>query len=262
MLLAIDINNTSVHLGVWAGEELRATWRLASDVERLPDEYASLLLTLMRASGIDPGQIRDCAIGSTVPPLTPTFQELVKRYFRVHPLVVGSGVRTGVRILYDNPRDVGADRIIDAVAALRLYPPPPLIMVDCGTATVFDAISAEGDYLGGAIAPGMGVSAEALFTRAARLYRVELEKPKSAIGKNTAHAMQAGIMFGYAGLVEGIVARFKQELGGHARVIATGVYAPLIARETTVFDVVNPNLTLIGLRYIYEMNRGEARGRE
>ncbi len=262
MLLAIDINNTSVHLGVWAGEELRATWRLASDVERLPDEYASLLLTLMRASGIDPGQIRDCAIGSTVPPLTPTFQELVKRYFRVHPLVVGSGVRTGVRILYDNPRDVGADRIIDAVAALRLYPPPPLIMVDCGTATVFDAISAEGDYLGGAIAPGMGVSAEALFTRAARLYRVELEKPKSAIGKNTVHAMQAGIMFGYAGLVEGIVARFKQELGGNARVIATGVYAPLIARETTVFDVVNPNLTLIGLRYIYEMNRGEARGRD
>ncbi len=256
MLLVVDINNTSVHLGVWAGEDLRATWRLATNVERLPDEYASLLIVLMQAAGVDHSQIRDCAIGSTVPSLTQTFQELVKRYFRVTPLVVGSGVRTGVRILYDNPRDVGADRIIDAVAALRLYGPPPLINVDAGTATVFDAISAEGDYLGGAIAPGMGLSAEALFARASRLYRVELEKPRTAIGKNTAHALQAGIMFGYAGLVEGIVSRFKQELGGAAKVIGTGTYAPAIARETSVFDVVNPNLTLIGLRFIYEMNRG------
>ncbi len=255
MLLAVDINNTSVHLGLWAGDDLRATWRLAANVERMPDEYASLLLVLLRAGGFDPAQIRECALGSTVPSLTQTFQELVKRYFHITPLVVGSGIRTGVRILYDNPRDVGADRIIDAVAALRLYGPGPLIMVDAGTATVFDAVSAEGDYLGGAIAPGMGLSAEALFARASRLYRVELEKPRAAIGKNTAAAMQAGIMYGYAGLVEGIVGRFKQELGGAAKVIGTGHFAPLIARETTVFDAVNPNLTLIGLRLIHEMNR-------
>jgi type III pantothenate kinase len=256
VLLAIDIGNTSVHLGVWVDDDLRATWRLATDVERLPDEYAILLLGLLANAGITPAQIRECSLSSTVPLLTQTFQELVKRYFHIHPLVVGSGVRTGVRILYDNPRDVGADRIIDAVAALRLYPPPPLIVVDCGTATVFDAVSQDGDYLGGAIAPGLALSAEALFARASRLYRVDLEKPKTAIGKNTAHALQAGVMFGYAGLVEGVVARFKQELGGQAKVIGTGGYAQAIARETEVFDVIDPNLTLTGLRLVYEMNRG------
>ncbi len=256
MLLAVDIGNTSVHIGAWEGEDLRATWRLATDVERFPDEYAILLMGLLRESNIDVEQVRACALCSTVPLLTQTFQELITRYFRIQPLVVGSGVRTGVRILYDNPRDVGADRIIDAVAALKLYPPPPLVVVDCGTATVFDAISAEGDYLGGAIAPGMGLSAEALFARASRLFRVDLEKPKTAIGKNTAHAMQSGIMLGYVGLVEGIVARFRQELGGHAKVIGTGGYALSISRESDVFDVVNPELTLIGLRIAHEMNRG------
>lgn len=255
MLLAVDIGNTSVHIGVWQGEELCATWRLGTDVERLPDEYAILLLGLLRTAGIEPEQVHDCALSSTVPLLTQTFQELVKRYFRTHPLVAGSGVRTGVRILYDNPRDVGADRIIDAVAALRLYAPPPLVIVDCGTATVFDAVSQEGDYVGGAIAPGIQLSAEALFARASRLYRVDLEKPRTAIGKNTPHAMQAGIMFGYVGLVEGIVGRFKHELGGRATVIGTGGYAALIDRESDVFDVVNPNLTLIGLRLVHELNR-------
>jgi type III pantothenate kinase len=255
MLLAVDIGNTSVHFGVWSGEDLRATWRLGTDVERLPDEYAILLLGLLRTAGIDPSQVRECSLSSTVPLLTQTFQELVKRYFHAHALVVGSGVRTGVRILYDNPRDVGADRIIDAVAALKLYPPPPLIIVDCGTGTVFDAVSKDGDYLGGAIAPGIALAAEALFARASKLYRVELEKPKTAVGKNTIHALQSGIMFGYVGLVEGVVARFKQELGGQAKVIGTGGYAPLIGRESSVFDVINPNLTLIGLRLVYEMNR-------
>lgn len=255
MLLAVDIGNTSVHIGVWDGADLRVTWRLGTDVERLPDEYAILLLGLLQNAGIAPEHVRDCAISSTVPLLTQTFQDLVKRYFRTHPLVIGSGVRTGVRILYDNPRDVGPDRIIDAVAALKLYAPPPMIIVDCGTATVFDAISRDGDYLGGAIAPGIALSAEALFARASRLYRVDLEKPKTAIGKNTAHAMQAGIMFGYVGLVEGVVGRFKHELGGEARVIGTGGYAALIARESDVFDVVNPNITLIGLRLVHELNR-------
>jgi type III pantothenate kinase len=255
MLLVIDIGNTSVHFGVWAGEELRATWRLGTDVERLPDEYAILILGLLRSAGLDPAEVRECALSSTVPLLTQTFQELVKRYFHTHPLVAGSGVRTGVRILYDNPRDVGADRIVDAVAGLKLYPPPPLIIVDCGTATVFDAVSRDGDYIGGAIAPGIVLAAEALFARASRLYRVDLEPPKSAIGKNTVHALQAGIMFGYAGLVKDVVARFKAELGGEARVIGTGGYAQVIDREYHVFDVINPNLTLVGLRLVYEMNR-------
>ena len=255
MLLVVDIGNTSVHIGVWAGEELRATWRLRTDVERLPDEYAIALLGLLGNAGIDPTQVHACALSSTVPPLTQTFQDLIARYFGTQPLIAGAGVRTGVRILYDNPRDVGADRIVDAVAALKLYPPPPLIVVDCGTATVFDAVSREGDYLGGAIAPGIALSAETLFARASRLYRVELEKPKTAIGKNTVHAMQAGITLGYAGLVEGIVARFQQELGGDAKVIGTGGYAALIARVTHLFDVIDPDLTLVGLRLMYEMNR-------
>jgi type III pantothenate kinase len=255
MLLAVDIGNTSVHIGVWQGEELRATWRLATDVERLPDEYAIQLLGLLHESAIDAGQIRACVLSSTVPSLTQTFQELVKRYFHTHPLVAGAGVRTGVRILYDTPRDVGADRIIDAVAALRLYSPPPMIVVDCGTATVFDAISRDGDYLGGAIAPGIALSAETLFARASRLYRVELEKPKTAVGKNTVHALQSGIVFGYVGLVEGIVSRFKHEIGEDAKVIGTGGYASLIGRNTGVFDVINPNLTLIGLRIVHELNR-------
>lgn len=255
MLLAVDIGNTSVHIGVWDGEELRATWRLGTDLERLPDEYAMLVLGLLNTAALAPEQMLECALSSTVPVLTQTFQELIGRYFHIQPLVAGSGVRTGVRILYDNPRDVGADRIVDAVAALKLYSPPPLIVVDCGTATVFDAVSRDGDYLGGAIAPGIQLSAEALFARASRLYRVDLEKPKTAVGKNTIHALQSGIMFGYVGLVEGVVTRFKQELGGEAKVIGTGGYAAVIDRESDVFDVVNPNLTLLGLRLIYEMNR-------
>jgi len=254
MLLAIDIGNTSVHFGVFEGEDLRATWRLGTDRERFPDEYAILVLSLLRTAGIHASDIRDAVLVSTVPVLTQTFAELCKRYFKTPPLIVGSGVRTGIRILYDNPRDVGADRVTDAVAGLRLYG-APLIIVDCGTGTVFDAISKEGDYLGGAIAPGIGIAAEALFERASKLYRVDLETPKTAIGKNPVHSMQSGIMYGYVGLVEGIVARFQRELGGDARVVATGGYAPMIAKETPVIELVNPNLTLIGLRIIYEMNR-------
>lgn len=259
MLLAVDIGNTNVHVGVFEGETLRGTWRLGTDLERVTDEYAILLLGLLGTSGIAPGDVRECVLGSTVPSLSQTFQELVRRYFQASTLVVGSGVRTGVRILYDTPRDVGVDRIIDAVAALRLHGPPPLVVVDCGTATVFDAVSKEGDYLGGAIAPGIGLSAETLFARASKLYRVELQKPQTAIGKNTVHALQSGIMFGYVGLVEGIVARFKRELGGEARIIGTGGWAKTIARETDVIDLVDPNLTLHGLRFIHEMN---AAGRE
>jgi type III pantothenate kinase len=170
---------------------------------------------------------------------------------------VGPGTRTGVRILYE-PRELGADRVVDVVAALKLHGPPPLIIVDLGTATVFDAVSAEGDYLGGAIAPGIGIAAQALYERTAKLYRVELEHPKAAIGKNTVNAIQSGIMLGYVALVEGMVARFQKELGGSARVIGTGGWAKLIAAGTSVFDRVDTSLTLSGLRIIYEANRGEA----
>lgn len=255
MLLAVDIGNTSIHVGVFDGDHLVETWRLGTDVNRLPDEYALLVLGLLGTAGIAAASINDCALSSTVPSLTQPFQELVRRYFGVEPLVAGSGVRTGIRIIYDNPRDVGPDRIVDAVAAIRLYG-PPLIVVDCGTATVFDAISAEGDYIGGAIAPGIAVAAEALSQRASRLYRVELAAPESVIGKNTVNAIQAGLMFGYAGLVEGLVARMKAELGGVARVIGTGGYAEIISHETPCLDLINPNLTLEGLRLVYELNRG------
>jgi type III pantothenate kinase len=194
---------------------------------------------------------------SSVPDLVPVFDQLCRRYFGVQPLVVGPGTHTGVRIHYE-PRELGADRVVDVVAALKLHGPPPLIIVDVGTATVFDAVSAEGDYLGGAIAPGLGIAAQALYERTAKLYRVELEHPRAAIGRNTVNAIQSGIMFGHVSLVEGMVARFQKELGGNARVIATGGWAKLLAAGTSVFDAVDLNLTLSGLRIIYESNRKEA----
>jgi type III pantothenate kinase len=258
MLLALDIGNTAITIGVFEGEKLRARWSIATDVENLVDEYAILLLNLLRTAGLGPGEVDEAILGSVVPSLTPVFQEVCRRYFTVTPLIVDLGVKTGVRIMYDSPRDVGADRVIDAVAAIKLYG-PPLIVVDFGTATVFDAISKEGDYVGGAIAPGIGISMEALFERTAKLPRIELERPKTAIGKTTVTAMQSGIIFGYVGLIEGIITRMKEELGAEAKVVATGGLAPLIARETPVIQAVNVDLTLIGLRLIQEANRNQER---
>jgi type III pantothenate kinase len=252
VLLALDVGNTNVTIGVFEGGSLCATWRIATDVERLPDEYAVIVMALLRNEGIDRNAINEAIMASVVPDLAAVFEQLCRRYFKVDPVVVGTGTRTGVRVVYDNPREVGADRIVDVVAALELYGPPPLIIVDFGTATVFDAVSAEGDYLGGAIAPGIGIASEALFERAAKLYRVELERPKTAIGKNTVGAIQSGTLFGYVGLIEGMVARFKKELGGSARVVATGGWANLLAKETQVFDAVDENLTLTGLRIIHD----------
>jgi len=254
MLLAIDIGNTDTTLGVFEDKELRATWHMATSIHRMVDEYAALLLNLLHHQGLDIPDIKEVALCSVVPPLTATFDELFQRYFHISPLVVGAGVKTGVRIRMDNPREVGADRIVNAAAAHHLYG-GPIIITDLGTATTFDTVSKEGDYLGGAIAPGINIAAESLFMRAAMLPRVELVHPKNAIGTNTITAMQSGIVFGYVGLVEGIVARIQQELGGKAKVVATGGSAELIAKETTVIDIVNPNLTLIGLRLIYIMNR-------
>jgi type III pantothenate kinase len=254
----MDVGNTNVTVGAFEDSSLRATWRFATDVGKLADEYGVLMSSLLHHEGIAEEDVTEAVMGSVVPDLDPVFEAVCRRYFKVQPLIVGTGVRTGLRIVYDSPRDVGVDRVADAVAAMHLYGPPPMIVVDLGTGTVFDAINAEGDYVGGAIAPGLGIAAEALFQRAAKLHRVELVRPKSAVGRNTVAAIQSGLVYGYVGMVEGIVARFKEELGAETKVIGTGGWAQLIAQETDVIDEVNVDLTLHGLRLIFDMNCGEA----
>ncbi|MDP6142215.1 MAG: type III pantothenate kinase [Dehalococcoidales bacterium] len=254
MLLAVDIGNSETTLGVFEAEKLRATWHMATVIHRTADEYAVLLSNLLQSQGFKAADIKWAALCSVVPSLITIYEVLFQRYFGILPLVVGSGIKTGVRIRMDNPREVGADRIVDAVAAHHLYG-GPVIIVDLGTATTFDTISEEGDYLGGAISPGIVTAAEAMFSRTAMLPRVELARPSLAIGTNTISAMQSGIVFGYVGLVEGMVARIQKELGKKARVIATGGYAELITKETKIIDGARPDLTLIGLRLIHQMNK-------
>jgi len=253
MLLAIDVGNTNITFGVFEDDKLLATWRLATDVDKMPDEYAITMLSLVTHRGLKTTDITDIAMCSTVPPLISTFQELFRRYFEVKPLVVSPGIKTGVRIIMANPREVGPDRIANTAAAHYLYD-GPVIVVDVGTATTFDVVSREGDFIGGVIATGIGTAAEALFRRAAALPRIELVAPRRAIGTSTVTAMQSGIVFGYVGLVEGIVARIQRELGEKATVVLTGGYADVIAPETNVIDAVDPNITLVGLRQIYLMN--------
>lgn len=255
MLLTVDVGNTNITLGLYQGETLGPRWRIATAHERMPDEYGLQLLGFLQHVGVHPADLEGVCLASVVPPLTDKLVEASRRYLEHDPLVVEAGVRTGVRILYEDPRAVGADRVADAVAVRHLYGGPACV-VDFGTATTFDAITVEGDYLGGAIAPGIGIAAEALFLRAAKLPRVELRRPPTAIGRNTVHAMQSGLLFGYVGLVEGMVARFRAELGPTMKVIATGGLAELIARETEVIDIINPWLTLDGLRIIWALNRG------
>ena len=254
MLLAIDIGNTNITLGVFDGDALSATWRLSTERSKTSDEYSATLMQMLQLRDMAARQIDAVALCSVVPPLTPTFVDLCKTHFGVEPLVVGAGTKTGVRILYDNPRDVGADRIVDAAAALRLYG-GPVIVVDIGTATVFDAVTANGDYLGGAIAPGMVIASDALFSSTSQLRRVELVGPTTAIGRNTIHAIQSGVVLGYADLVRGMVARFDAELGGGAKVVATGGLAHILEAEAGVFDDINPDLTLMGLMLIQGMAR-------
>jgi len=256
MLLALDIGNTSISVGVFQGDELKATWRIATDTARMPDEYGLLLNNLLPLREITPADIAAVVMCSVVPPLTPSFVEVSETYFGSTPLVVGSRTKTGIRIMYDTPRDVGSDRIVDAAAALSLYG-GPAIVVDFGTATVFDAVSKTGDYLGGSIAPGVSVAADALFHSTSQLRRVELVSPPTAIGKNTVHAVQSGLVLGYSEMVKGMVARFDAELGGGSKVIATGGLASVIEKEVDVFDAVDPNLTLTGLRLVHEMNSPE-----
>ena len=261
MLLAIDIGNSNIVLGVFDGNDLKGTWRIVTAVHRMPDEYTSLILSFFNRAGIPAAEITDAVVGSVVPPLVPVFSEVCENAFKVKPLIVEAGIKTGIRINMDNPREVGADRIINAIGAYKLYGGPAII-IDLGTATTFDVISANGTYLGGAIAPGISIATEALFSRTAVLPRVDLIHPKRAIGTSTVEAMNSGIVFGYVGLIEGLVARIKKELGENARVIATGGYSRLLAAETPVIDNVERDITMIGLRLIYEMNREYAGGKK
>lgn len=254
MILVFDVGNSNVVLGIYRGRSLEESWRVSTDRRRTTDEYAILIKNLFQFSGRQFSEIRAVVISSVVPPLMPVLEELSQRYFNIEPVVVGPGVKTGISIRYENPREVGADRVVNAVAAYELYG-GPLIIVDFGTATTFCVISANGEYLGGAIAPGIGISTEALFQQAAKLPRIELVKPKSVIGKNTISSMQSGIIYGFIGQVDGIVERIKAELGCDAFVVATGGLAELIAAESKTVNKVNPILTLEGLRIIYERNQ-------
>jgi type III pantothenate kinase len=254
MLLAVDIGNTNIKLGIFDGDELRATFHLATHVDQTPDEYAVIILSLLHQNGIEISGIKEGAISCVVPPLLTVFNELFEIYFKIKPLVIGPGVKTGVRIRFENAREVGGDRISNTAGALSIYK-APIIIVAMGTATVFDTISKDKEYLGGAIAPGIAIAAEALYARTAALPRVELVRPKKAIGTNTIAAMQSGIVFGYTGLIDGVVTRIQEELGEKATVVATGGYASVIAKEARTIDKINPNLTLIGIKVIYDANR-------
>jgi len=254
MLLALDVGNTNTVVGVFEGQTLLRHWRLSTRREGTRDEYAMLIKGLFDFAGLDFQRVSAVIISSVVPPLQGPLEEMVRQYFGIEPMVVGPGIKTGMPILYESPRDVGADRIVNAVAAFEAYG-GPCIVVDFGTATTFDAISACGEYIGGAICPGIGISAEALFQHAAKLPRVDVTQPKAIIGRNTVGSMQAGLFYGYLSLVEGVVARMRAELGGRATVIATGGLAQLLLAESTAVDHVDPLLTLTGLRILFERNQ-------
>lgn len=254
MLLTLDLGNTNITFGLYDGETLGPRWRLATNHEQMPDEYGIKFLIMLKHAGHGPDELTGVCMASVVPPLTGKIVEACRNYLHKDPLVVDAGTKTGVRIRYEDPKAVGADRIVDAAAVQRLYGGPACV-VDFGTGTTFDAISAEGDYLGGAIAPGIGIASEALFSRAAKLSRVDLDRPPSPIGRNTTHALQSGLLFGYVGLVEGMVTRFREELGKEMKVIGTGGLAEVIAKETEVLDIIAPWLTLDGLRIIWGLNQ-------
>lgn len=254
MLLVIDVGNTNIVLGVFDGETLIDHWRISTNRLRTTDEYGVLIRNLFNFNDMNANLIDAIIISSVVPPVMPTLERMCQRYFGVVPLVIGPGIKTGMDIKYDNPREVGADRIVNAVGAYAKYG-GPLIIIDFGTATTFCAVAANGDYLGGAIAPGIGISTEALVQRTAKLPRIEVVSTEHVICRNTVQSMQAGVYFGFVGQVDGIVSQMKKELGGTAKVVATGGLAVIIAPAAKSIDLVEPMLTLEGLRIIYDRNR-------
>ena len=254
MLLVVDVGNTNTVLGLFDGEELVHDWRIRTVVDHTVDEYGMLIYNLYKTSRISSRKIRDIIISCVVPPMLNILEPLCGKYFSLKPLIVGPGVKTGMPIFYDNPKEVGADRIVNAVAGYEKYK-QDLIIVDFGTATTFDYVSARGEYMGGCITPGIMISSEALFERAAKLPRVELSKPRSIVAKDTVSSMQAGIIYGYAGLVDGICERMKAEVKSNPLVVATGGLAKIVAPETRNINVVDDMLTLEGLRIIYLRNK-------
>ncbi len=254
-LLAIDVGNTNIVLGVYRGKSLECSWRIRTVRDYTLDEFSIIISGLFTSRGLTFSLVDDVIISCVVPPMLNNLEQFCRREFGKKPLIVGPGIKTGMPVLYDNPREVGADRIVNAVAAYEKYR-SSLIVVDFGTATTFDAISAQGEYLGGAISPGVMISSEALFQKASKLPRVEIfSRPKSVVAKDTVSSMSAGIIFGFAGMVDGIITRMKKEMGSNPRVIATGGLAPLMMSEATTMDEEDQNLTLEGLRIIYERNR-------
>jgi len=254
MLLTIDLGNTNLTIGLYDGETLTNHWRLATDQARMPDEYGLQLLGLLTNAGRNPADLTGVGLCSVVPPLTGRVTQACQEYLKQAALVVDTGVKTGIRIRYEDPKAVGADRVCDAVAVMHSYGGPACI-IDFGTATTFNALTKEGDYLGGAITAGINLAAEALFSHGAKLQPVDLQKPPSVIGRNTTHALQSGLLYGYVAMTEGMVARFRTELGPDMKVIATGGLAGLVAKETPVIQVHAPWLTLDGLRIIWEINQ-------
>ncbi|AEV70472.1 type III pantothenate kinase [Acetivibrio clariflavus] len=255
MIVVMDVGNTNIVFGVYDGRKLLNHWRMTTDREKTSDEFGMFLMNIFSFEKIDVSNIEAVVIASVVPPIMYSLEHAIRKYFKLEPVIVGPGIKTGINIKYENPREVGADRIVNAVAALEIYK-PPFIIVDFGTATTFCAVSSNGEYLGGAICPGIKISAEALFQRAAKLPRIDLVKPDNVIGRNTVSSMQSGIVYGYVGTVDYIVKKMKKEMKeDNIKVIATGGLARLIASESETIDEINGFLALEGLRIIYEKNR-------
>jgi type III pantothenate kinase len=254
MLLAVDIGNTKTGFALFDGETVRSQWRAETRAERTADEWAALLRGLFDLEGVGMRDVTAAIISSVVPPATMPVERFFQRYLQVAPVVVGPGIKTGMPVLYDNPREVGADRIVNAVAAYARWP-QGAVVVDFGTATNFDVVTPRGEFAGGIIAPGLGISADALYRATARLPRVDIARPRAAIGKNTVAAIQSGLLFGYAGLVDGLVGRIKAELDFDPHVVATGGLAPLVAAESSTIQDSDDLLTLRGLQILHERNR-------